>query len=586
MESVSATLRSAPAEKLSISVHPVAKTVYRTYEKAELTVTVSGGSAPYTNPFDPDEVSIDAILTGPKGQQLTIPVFWCAPYTWQESSEPDVTPVAGLQPGWRLRIAPTAPGKWSMMVRVRDHSGTAASEQVAFQVAVAAPKAHGFLRRSTGAGHARYFEFSDSTSYFPVGENICWADRRGLPSFKEWFTALHHAQGNFFRLWMEPRALENEKTGAGKYDQKNAAYFDAILTMAEENDLCCMMAFGTYGELIAGGVFNEGKWPHHPYNSKNGGPIPADKSDDFFTNPTARKLYRNRLRYMVARYGAFTSLGFWELWNEKAGPADWFAEMARYLKETDAHQRPVTNSYQITGPAEVWNIPDLDLTQTHRYGDEGSIRDITSYIPGDARVHDPYKKPHLLGEFGINWRGPDIKFDEKGTGTNIHNGLWSSALAGNAGSAMVWWWDNYVAPKNLYGTFTGLARFSQAIDWSHRAFEPLDLPNPVTPQSATLHTQALQDQKSAETLVWLQDPESNWASDREGKAPAQWESVKLSIPMPHPGTYHLEWWDTRTGKVISKASLKTEAIAGEKSVRLQPTAPAFQRDIALRVVGE
>lgn len=738
MESLSHNT-SALADTATVSIKPVAteKTNYRSYQRAEFAITITGGGTPYANPFDPDEVTADAILTGPRGQSYTVPAFWYAPYAWKQDA-PDVEPVADQQPGWRLRIVPTAPGRWNLVVRVKDKTGTRSSSPLGLTVSAATQKAHGFLRRATGAGRNRYFEYSDGSPYFAVGLNLCWADRRGLPSFADWFGQLGNAGGNYARLWMASRPLENAASGPGKYDLKNAAYFDKVLELAETNGLRCMMAFGTYGELISGGYFNEGKWSENAYNSANGGPVPQDTPDAFFTNPDARKMYRNRLRYLIARYGAYESMGFWEIWNERAAPTDWYAEMATYLKANDPYQRPVTTSYQTTAPAEIWNIPAMDLSQTHRYGDEGSMRDLAPTLAADAHDHNPYKKPHLMGEYGITWRAPDIKFDEKGTGTNIHNGIWVSAFTGNAGSGMTWWWDNYVAPKNLFGVFHGLAQFAKTVDWSNRAFEPLDIPAPLLPDTddktphdlileapatwgakakapvtvgidgattgqnnligylyapsktdlrsvqelnlnlprpgklrlhigtvsapselrvqidgkpiasfpfdptpvgkgtyketklleeyniyqahfdtvrevalpvgkhkvtienttgdwigirsyeiagvyetryTPLKSYALQDKTTGETLVWLQDPASNWASDHEGVPLAPWKGIRLSIPVPKAGTYQLQWWDTRTGKILKTTPAKTK-----DSPQLNVIIPDFKRDIALRLI--
>src|SRR5262245_56766925 len=50
------------------------------YQRTEFIVRVSGGAAPYANPFDPDEVAVDATVTGPGGRTLRVPAFWYAPY--------------------------------------------------------------------------------------------------------------------------------------------------------------------------------------------------------------------------------------------------------------------------------------------------------------------------------------------------------------------------------------------------------------------------------------------------------------------------------------------------------------------------
>ena len=126
------------------------------------------------------------------------------------------------------------------------------------------------------------------------------------------------------------------------------------------------------------------------------------------------------------------------------------------------------------GTADVWNLPEIDLTQTHRYGDEGSMKDVAPVILTDAREHDRYPKPHLMGEFGISWRNSDAKFDPTGMATNLHNGLWAGALSGDAGGAAIWWWDNYVHPRIC--TASSPAWRSSPRRWTGRAAASPRLP--------------------------------------------------------------------------------------------------------------
>lgn len=701
------------------------------YGLVECDVTVTGGASPYKNPFDPDEVIVGANLIGPNGPVRVLSAYWDIPHKIENG-----WPVPTGEPGrFRLRFAPNTEGTWILSVYAKDKSGV--STPVNTSLAVQTGKQPGFVRRAKNS--SRYFAFDNGKPYFLVGENVCWAGKTGLPEYETWFENLGKAGGNFARLWMAWQPLESKETGLGQYDLKSANYFDKVLEIAARNGIYCMMAFGTYGEFTTGGYFNEGKWPVNPYNAANGGPVPTDKPTEFFTNETARKHYRNRLRYLIARYGAYTSLAFWEFWNETAGPASWFSEMARYLKTNDPYQHLVTNSYSTTGEASVWNIPEIDLTQTHRYGDEGSVRDISPLMIADSRAHEVYGKPHLMGEFGISWRGPDDKFDPNGTATNVHNGLWSAALSGQAGGGAVWWWDNYIHPRNLYGVFTGLSKFAARVNWPARDFRPVALATPVrvvrTPETFTdaalsadgawgygqqspatltpageisgdplpgflygpekpdlhkpaalivsldkpsrirvkvltvsnkarlkitvngklagefpfdasptgpkgyestkqfpeyggiyqalfnkevavplpagkstitlensagdwvsigpvtvekarssrypaLRTLALQDQHSGETILWIQDTDSNWYNDRAGWKPMDWSGVTTATPVPKEGRYHIVWWHTREGRVI------TEQTTSSKEKRLPLTPPLFSRDIAAQVTYE
>lgn len=39
-------------------------------------------------------------------------------------------------------------------------------------------------------------------------------------------------------------------------------------------------------------------------------------------------------------------------------------------------------------------------------------------------------------------------------GIGLHNDLWAPSVSLAAGTAMMWWWDSYIAPYNLYHHFT------------------------------------------------------------------------------------------------------------------------------------
>ena len=709
-------LRAAPAVRVRALPAPVPAA----YGLAEWAVALDKA---YANPFDPDEIAVDAVFAGPGGRTVRLPGFWTQDFRRGRAPDGSETLTPQGAPGWRVRFCPPASGRWRLTVTARDASGVGVAPPAVFTVAPS--RAPGFVR---------------GAAFFPVGENVCGAGRAGLADYEAWFPALAGAGGNYARLWMANRPLEHTPGadgagGLGRYDLANAWYFDRVLALAARHGIRCMVALGTYGEFTTGGYFNEGQWPRNPYNAANGGP--AGRPADFWADARARSLYRRRLRYLVARYGPETSLAFWEFWNETDAPAPWVREMASYLKATDPYGHLVTNSYSTVGAPAVWNLPQIDLTQTHRYGDEGSVRDIAPLILDDARAHDRYGKPHLVGEFGISWRGDDSKFDPQGLATNLHNGLWASALAGNAGGAAIWWWDSYVHPKDLYGQFTGLARFARAVDWPRRRFAPLALPPPtragsapetfsdltLTPTAAwgekaaapvvvgrdgratggpllgtlfgpekpdkrstlalrldlprptrlTLHigtvshrarllvrldgravgdypldpapggaggyestkqfpeyggiyqavfnadrtlalpagrhvlslenaegdwvevssltfaralssrfvrlrTAALQDANTGETLLWLQDPDSNWFNDRAGRTPRPQTGLRLALPVPRPGVYRVAWWDTRRGVPILTQRLSASA------TRLPLAVPPFTRDLALRAV--
>ena len=92
------------------------------------------------------------------------------------------------------------------------------------------------------------------------------------------------------------------------------------------------------------------------------------------------------------------------------------------------------------------NLPNIDFTQTHYYVSAPNIE--TVLANGAQNYLSSYHKPTLNGEFGLSGDGSNLATLDP-NGIYIHNAIWGSALSGAMGSAMTWWWDNYIDPQNL-----------------------------------------------------------------------------------------------------------------------------------------
>ncbi len=441
---------------LAVRAATINREIVPRYETVELTLDLS---ASYENPFDPEDIDVHALFTSPTGKQIQVNGFLDQPFNRRLEDNAEKIEPAG-EPVWKVRFTPDCPGDWKYQVWAKDRSGSMHLPEARFKVTESGHP--GFIRRS--ARNPLVFAWDNGQPFFAVGENMCWGGARGSFDYDQWLPELGKAGGNFIRIWMSSWncALEwsqagkgewrnGEYQGVGVYSLGNAWKLERILDTARREGINVMLCLGTYGEFTEGGYFKEGQWKANPYNQANGGP--CEKAADFWTNATARKLYQRRLRYLAARFGPLTNLQAWEFWNEARAPAGWVAEMARYLKGTGEFQKDradpychlVTTTY---GSPEVWKIPEIDLSQTHSSG-QGNIADHAPVVHEDAQKHAQYGKPHLMAEFGIDWRGPDSKYDPEGLGVNLHNALWASTCSGDAGAAMIWWWDNYIHPKGL-----------------------------------------------------------------------------------------------------------------------------------------
>ncbi len=159
----------------------------------------------------------------------------------------------------------------------------------------------------------------------------------------------------------------------GRYADVPAFRIEQILDLAEQYGLEVQLVLNDHGQFSS---HVNPRWYDNPYNAANGGPVPEDDPAAFFSNPAAKDLFKQRLRYLVARYGAYRDILAWELFNETQfiGRADknpfgsqqvrddlvaWHAEMAAYLRSLDPYDHLITTSSDIdTSAADDLGRPE------------------------------------------------------------------------------------------------------------------------------------------------------------------------------------------------------------------------------------
>ena len=538
------------------------------FSRVEVTADIAGH---YDNPFDPEQIAVDALVTRPDGTAVTVPGFYYVPMRLETKLGHERPRVAG-PPGFRVRYTPTVPGPYRLVLQASDRSGTVTSAPVAFTAT--AGEHPGFVRIAHGS--ALYFASDDGRPFFAVGENMDWAGGpTPLADYAKWLKGLGAAGGNWTRLflsnlekgqeWMPiptPRPGTGTYLGLGRYAQDNAWRLDEVVRLAGDSGVRLLLCLGTFGEFYMGGFFNEGCWVSNPYNAANGGP--CAKADDFWTNEQARKLYRQRLRYLIARWGYSPDVFGWEFWNEVPATPEheaWLAEMAAYMKAHDPNRHLVSTTW---GSAAVWRCPDVDFTMKHIYG-AANIADFTPLIATQAREALALGKPYLQAEFGIDWQTTDARWDPRGTGVSMHNGAWAALMAGAAGTAMLWYWDDYVHPLNLYHVLTPVRKLADTVDWARTPFAPL---TGLTARLEDQQPETFSTLTVPATLEWGKTPASEYTVGRDGEVDGGPVAMTLGAPrrgvadelfsqitwrvdMPQPGTVL-----ARLGQVCTRARLQ------------------------------
>jgi len=446
------------------------------YERIELTVDLS---ATYSNPFDPEDIALDAQITLPDGKTVSVPGFLDRPYQRVlTNGQEKVTPCG--EPAWRVRFAPSQPGNYSAVIAVRDRSGKRESQPVHFSAATG--RDPGFVRVSPR--DRRYFAFDNGQTFFPIGENICWGGKRGTFSYDDWLPSLGRVGGNYTRFWLSPCwftfALERpgkpeQGFGLGQFDLGNAWRLDYALDLAKKSGIRVMVCIDSFN--ILRDKPQHDCWKDSPHNALRGGPL--QKPSDFWTNAEMDRLYRNKLRYLVARYGADTAVFSWEFWNEVDCIGEsyatepvraWHERMARHLRSIDPYRHLITTSYgRSDGDPAIDALPELDYVQTHHYGSP----DIAATLARKQTEKASYNKPHYVGEIGADAGG--ARFNDDPEGVQVHDPLWVTLATGGSGLAAPWYWE-LIHTSNLYSLFGAAARFASDIDW------PAEALRPITPQ--------------------------------------------------------------------------------------------------------
>ncbi|MEK6796137.1 MAG: DUF5060 domain-containing protein [Spirochaetota bacterium] len=305
---------SALSEPPSVTALTVPETTGQ-YEKLEMDIELK---VSYTNPFDPEDILVNAVITKPNGETVVVPAFYAVPYE-PENGLTQMTgslPYRKLGPGvWKVRFSSAAVGVHTVAIAVRDSKGQkVSSEPRSFSVIPS--KARGFVR--IAEKNPNYFERTDGSAFFGSGANVPWTrigeKAKGVPSYEHYFS---RASGmiSSTRVWLchwawlewmpSPKSMSDRGYGGlGYYNQMIACQLDRVFALAESNEFAVMLTLEDNNEHMNGTTYDS--WKFNPYNTANGGV--AGTGADFISSPAVRPWYKKRLRYIIARWGYSRSL--------------------------------------------------------------------------------------------------------------------------------------------------------------------------------------------------------------------------------------------------------------------------------------
>ena len=251
----------------------------------------------------------------------------------------------------------------------------------------------------------------------------------------------------------------------------------------------------------------------------------------------------------------------------------WLEEMAAHLKKSDVHGHLVTNSIATDRIWDEMNRFDwMDIVQHHTYLTQWDTDGADKVIRVLGWIGD-YGKPYLLSEFGgapagVYGQQKNAVHEVDRVGIHIHNSLWAAALSGSAGTAMNWWWDEFIRPNDLYHHYAALSRFLHDTPWLDPSLEPIDL------STETVRVRALRGKNWVR--LWAQNREFTWEHSGRLETIVPTEAAAIRIDNLPTGSYTVQWWDTTEGKAA-----RTETLTSDGTLDL--TIPPLTRDVAVRI---
>jgi len=392
---------------------------------------------------------------------------------------------------FRVRFAPSEVGMWRCRITANiNNVGVFTATDFTFNCVPSNNK--GFVKVSDN--NFRYLRLGNE-SFFPIGQNLpnltCSYDTNtgdfyGCDSatYNEWHCGvvpanyylayldelekLKNAGANYFRVLDFPWSyqIEFEKLG-NYYNRMNKAWeLDKMIEKAEVLDL--KMHFNLmYGvELMELGFYDLRCWDWSENTTWNtdmafcyATELGLQNPIEFLTNPQAKEHYKNRLRYIVSRWGYSTSIAIIELMSEINQPykveqgfaderSEWHKEMADYLKNELLVNQLLSVSYtgrkdpKIADGDSSYYFPDVDIMTTNihapslpRKGDLDYCVDFNRYYSFynyNTLIYNTFK-PFIMGEISV---GEDFyTCDDK---IKWKKDLWLSSFSGLAGTALNW----------------------------------------------------------------------------------------------------------------------------------------------------
>lgn len=548
------------------------------------------------NPFDPADISVEARFTNldyPGIPDKKTYGFYMKEFAYINPA-PGITYWAenGTIHNWRIRFSPDLAGNWqaNVFISFKGHPELDSLLFQSFDFTCVESSNPGFIEPNEN--NPRMLKFSGSgDQFFGIGLNIAWPEKwtdspygyynvvepSRFQSHRNDIRKLAQGEGNFSRIVSSSFDYNFEWELLNFYDSKfnndsipwgseaiegyeevgrqALAYeLDSLFMVCEEVGVYLVYCleyhyqFGSSHPGYPGFANYPYSWPKNPYNSI----ADVDSAADFFTNENARLRYKNKLRYIFARWGYSTAIMGFELLSEidqinctgaygedgakaweycpykdttagayqfRSDLQSWHYDMYEHIRSKD--HLDIKNHMISTSYAGLPKSPDtifefMDFSSLHAYRRLPSKNKANFNRYKDRLLEAPelWNKPFYFGEMGLSGSsilGCNALGYYACDDLSFHNDSWASAMFSGISQGMHWWWNKGILDDHL-GVLSNLKIFFNAINLKDNNFTQIgsNWGNSLESEDVTFEYYYSHTENKDVIFGWVHNYEVHW----------------------------------------------------------------------------